>query len=132
MTSRPWTHLITHNWSYKLVSFMVAIILWLTILGRRDFVLNKTMDLDLYVGARKVLASQSTETVKVKVSGPRNALRKFLQNSLNNSLSVDLSRLPVGVSEIEIPISRIELPVGVRLMGIKPEKIRIEIREASE
>jgi YbbR domain-containing protein len=107
-------------------------ILWLTILGRRDFVLNKTMDLDLFVGSRKVLAYQSTESVKVKVSGPRNALRKFLQNSLNNSLSVDLSRLPVGASEIEIPISRIELPVGVRLMGIKPEKIRVEIREASE
>ena len=128
MNVRPWKHYFTNNLSYKVVSLFVALILWVTILGRRDFVLNKNIELDLIIGQGKTLVSQTAEVVKVKVSGPRNALRQFLQNSMNNSLTLDLSGLPVGTSEVDIPSSRIELPIGVKLLGIKPDKIFVEIK----
>jgi hypothetical protein len=43
MLKKRWTSYVTENFSYKMVALFISLILWLTILGRRDFVLSKKL-----------------------------------------------------------------------------------------
>ncbi|MBK7892579.1 MAG: hypothetical protein IPJ84_17540 [Bdellovibrionales bacterium] len=46
-----WKDSLFENGIYKIVSLVVTLILWVTILGRRDFVLTKDMDVEFFCRA---------------------------------------------------------------------------------
>ena len=124
---RRWSAVVTENFSYKLVALFISLILWLTILGRRDFVLSKDIDLELIVAQGTQVVAQTTDHVKLKVSGPRSALKKFMDSSLSQTLTMDLSSRGEGVLYVDIPLNRIEVPMGVKILGIRPNQIQVEV-----
>ncbi|MFN7263188.1 MAG: hypothetical protein ACK5RO_12315 [Pseudobdellovibrionaceae bacterium] len=122
-----WKDVVTENLSYKLVSLFIALILWLTILGRRDFTLSKSIEVETYAVAGLMVQSQSTDVIKVKVTGPRNAIRKFIDSGLNQVLSVDVTNFGVGEFEVEIPVHKIDVPFGVKVVSVRPQTLRVKI-----
>jgi len=122
-----WKDLVTENLSYKLVSLFIAMILWLTILGRRDFTLSKSIEVEAYAVAGLMVQSQNTDVIKVKVTGPRNAIRKFIDSGLNQVLSIDVTSFGAGEYEIEIPVHKIDVPFGVKVVSIRPQSLRVKI-----
>ncbi len=115
------------NWSYKLIALLIALILWFTILGRRDFVFTRTMDLEFKTAGFARVSAASVDRVKVKVSGPRLALKKFLDSSLGQNLYFDLSDKREGNYEILITNDMVDLPVGVKVVSIRPAKVEVTI-----
>jgi YbbR domain-containing protein len=89
--AQDWKSKALENLSYKIVAFFVTLILWITILGRRDIVLTKEVDLEfLLPPAMSLIENNIDRKIEVKVSGPRIALKKFAQNP--GTITVDLSR----------------------------------------
>ncbi len=117
--------LFLNNLSYKIVSLFVALILWISILGRRDFVTTREMEINLIVSADMSIVSQSQDKVRVKLSGSQPVLKKY-KDSLR-SIVFDLSDREEGLIDIDIPTSRIDVPSGVRVLSVKPNLIRVEI-----
>jgi len=128
---RNWTANITHHFSYKLVSLFISLILWLMILGRRDFILNKNVDVDFVTAPGYSLTTQGADHVRVKVSGPRTALRKFMGSGMSSSVTVDISDHQEGVYDIEIPVNKVDVPLGVKVIDIKPRTIKVEVIKSS-
>jgi YbbR domain-containing protein len=124
-----WLDFFTENLSYKLVSLFIALILWLTILGRRDFVLSKSLEVEVLAGPGQSVVSQSVDKVNVKVSGPRMALRKFLDSSLSQQVTVDASARPEGEYDLEIPLNRIDVPFGVKVLQLRPASVHIVMKK---
>lgn len=124
---RRWSDSITENFSYKVVALFISLILWLTILGRRDFVLSKNIDLDLITAPGTQVVAQTTDHIKVKVSGPRSALKKFMESSLSQNINLDISHKGEGVVYVDIPLNKIEVPLGVKILGIRPNQIQVEV-----
>ncbi|MEK2645436.1 hypothetical protein [Bdellovibrio sp. BCCA] len=124
---RRWSSMLTENFSYKVVALFISLILWLTILGRRDFVLSKNIDIELVTAPGTHVVAQTTDHIKVKVSGPRSALKKFLESSLSQSISLDISQRGEGVVYVDIPLNKIEVPIGVRILGVRPNQIQAEV-----
>ncbi len=117
----------TENLSYKLVSLIIALILWLTILGRRDFTLSKMIDVEVVVSSQQVLLSQSAEAVKVRLSGPRTALKKFMDSGMSQMIAIDVSKRGEGEFDLEIPTNKIDVPFGVRVDSVKPRSLQIKL-----
>jgi len=132
MTKKPWTSYVTENFSYKMVALFISLILWLTILGRRDFVLSKKIDIELQTGTQQVVVAQTSDNIRVKVSGPRAALKKFMDNPQTQSILIDISQRGEGVLDIDVPLNKIEVPMGVRIMGVRPNVIRAEVAAKAE
>ncbi|XGC82418.1 hypothetical protein ACES2L_08005 [Bdellovibrio bacteriovorus] len=124
---RRWSNALTENFSYKVVALFISLILWLTILGRRDFVLSKNIDIELITAPGTQVVAQTADHVKVKVSGPRSSLKKFLESSLSQSITLDVSQKGEGVVYVDIPLNKIEVPIGVRILGVRPNQIQAEI-----
>ncbi|WP_415061487.1 hypothetical protein [Bdellovibrio sp.] len=127
---RRWSGIVTENFSYKVVALFISLILWLTILGRRDFVLSKNIDIDLVTAPGTQIVAQTTDHIKVKVSGPRSSLKKFLESSLSQSITLDISQKGEGVVYVDIPLNKIEVPIGVRILGVRPNQIQVEVVKA--
>lgn len=122
-----WRDTFTDNLSYKIVSLFIALILWLTILGRRDFSLTKTIDIELITGPGKIVAHQSVDVAKVKVSGPRTALKKYMDSGLSQLLVIDISDKGQGEFDVEVPLNQIDVPFGVKVISVKPPMIRAKV-----
>ncbi len=115
------------NASYKLVALFISLILWLSILGRRDFVVTKDVEVDFLVNKAYSISGQSTDRVRMKVSGGQPLLRNFKDRS--QSATIDLSDKAVGVYDIEMTSSKFDVPNGIKILGIRPNTIRVEIVE---
>jgi YbbR domain-containing protein len=121
--------LFFENISYKLISLLIALILWITILGRRDFVVSRKMELELVTAAGLVVKEQSVDQIKIKVSGPRTALRRFVENGVNQVVTIDLAQRPEGTFVVEIPRSKVDLPFGVKLVSMTPSNIEVKLEK---
>lgn len=126
--SRVFKESLMANASYKLVAFFIALILWLSILGRRDFVVTKDIEVDFIAASGFVVAGQSTDKVRIKVSGPQPLLKKFKESQ--QSLAIDINDKGVGLFEIEMTPNKIEVPQGIRVLGVRPNTIRVEVVES--
>lgn len=120
-------HLVLDNFSYKVVSLFIALILWLTILGRRDYTVTRSFELDFSVATQSLLVKQSSDRVKIKVSGPRTALRKFMDSEAAQVVSIDLSQYGEGQFDVEIPSNKIDIPFGVKVLSIQPAHVQVHI-----
>ena len=115
------------NGSYKIVALFISLILWLTILGRRDFVFSKNIDLEIQTSSNLSVIEQSHPFVRVRVTGPRASLKKFMESNSNQAILLDISSM--GEGKIEIPISekKLDLPLGVRVVSLKPQKVEATV-----
>lgn len=125
-----WKSWILENGSYKLVALFVTLILWVTILGRRDFVLSKEVDLEFLLPKNLVIAEQFSRKVTVKVSGPRTALKKFGQNP--GSITIDLGQSKQGANRAEITPRNVEVPFGVKVLSVTPPTIQVTLVPSSQ
>jgi YbbR domain-containing protein len=119
--------ILSENFSFKIVALFITLILWLTILGRRDFVLSKDIEISLMTGADAQIVAQTADHVKVKVSGSRALLKKFLESSVSQEIAIDISQRGQGIINVDIPIHKIDVPPGVRILGIRPNQIQAEV-----
>lgn len=118
---------VLDNFSYKVVALFISLILWLSILNRRDFIVTKDMELDFVTAENLVVAAQSSAQLKVKVSGAQPLLKKYRESS--QVLALDLSDKGVGFYDVDINASKLDVPQGIKVIGIRPNTIRVEIIE---
>ncbi len=118
------------NGSYKLVAFFITLILWLSILGRRDFVVTKDVEVDFVTAPGYSMAGQSTDKIRIKVSGPQPMLKKFKEK--NQMYSFDMSDKTGGMYEVEMTPSKFDVPKGIKILGIRPNTVRVEIVEQTK
>jgi YbbR domain-containing protein len=124
-TGREWKNWIFENGSYKLVALFVTLILWVTILGRRDFVLSKDMDIEFLLPRSIAVASNVDRRVTVKVSGPRMALKKFAQNP--GTITVDLGKAQLGQVRAVISARAVDVPFGVKVLSVSPDVLNVNL-----
>lgn len=119
--------ILFENLGFKVVALFISLILWLTILGRRDFVLNQDIPLNLRVTSDMKVVAQTANHIKVKVSGPRSALKKFLDSASTQGIDIDISQRGEGIIYVDVPMTKIEVPLGVRIIGVRPHQIQVEV-----
>lgn len=121
---------ILENASYKLVALFISLILWLSILGRRDFIVTKDIEVDFEAAATYSVAGQSADKIKIKVSGSQPLLKAFKDK--NQTIVFDLKDKKTGLFEVEMLPSKIEVPAGIKILGVRPTSIRVEIVETPQ
>ena len=124
------THWWSDNLSYKFVALGVAIILWLSMMGRKDSTLVKDFELQVLLGPHLEMETAIPQLVKVEVIGPRVALKKI--NSMNPVFTVDLTAAHIGRQVIQLSRDGLSLPIGARVLGIDPREFTIVLRESSK
>ncbi len=125
MKNWPWKDWLTANLSYKIIAFFVTLVLWVTLLGRSEFVIEEQVPLQVLVPPQLHVKNRIAKRVAVKVSGPRVALQNFSKSS--PMISIDLAKLRPGTHVVEVPTGNMDLPLGVKVLSLDPAKVKIQV-----
>jgi YbbR domain-containing protein len=110
----------TENFSYKLIAFVVALVLWLSMIGSKDSVLAKDYQLQVLLPPNAELAHPVPNYVRVEVVGPRVALKKLGQ--MSSMYTVDLSGASMGQMTVRLTPEGVNLPLGTRVVSVEPKE----------
>ncbi len=119
---------VTDNLSYKFVALGVALILWMSMLGRKDTTLMKDFELQVLLSPTVEIQNSVPQLVKVEVAGPRVALKKI--NQMAPLFTVDLTGARPGRQVVQLSRDGLNLPIGARVMSIEPSEFTVILREA--
>ncbi|NJL25364.1 MAG: hypothetical protein HC902_09415 [Calothrix sp. SM1_5_4] len=119
---------LTDNLSYKFVALGVAVILWLSMLGRKDTSLTKDFELQLLLSPSVEMVSPVPQIVRVEIVGPRVALKKV--NQMNPVFTVDLTGARPGRQVVQLNREGLNLPIGAKVLNIEPREFTLILREA--
>lgn len=120
---------MSENLSYKVVALAVALVLWVTMLGRKESVLTRDLQIQYLLAQSQVITNQTKQKVRVELSGPRMALKKF--SSSQEVFTVDLTNVGPGRQVVELNREGLNLPVGVKVLSVYPDQILVVIKEVS-
>jgi YbbR domain-containing protein len=119
---------VLDNLSYKFVALGVAMVLWMSMLGRKDSTLMKEFELQVLLPPKIELQTQIPQVVKVEVGGPRVALKKI--NQMTPVFTIDLTAARPGRQVVELSKEGLNLPIGARVLAIDPKEFTVVLRES--
>lgn len=115
------------NGTFKIVALVVSLVLWMTIMGRRDLVQNHKMELQFILPIGTTVSNQVTKSIEVKVTGPRTGLRRFTERE--KVIAMDLSKLQAGDHKLFVRTEGVSLPLGVKIISIQPQFVQVKLRQ---
>lgn len=119
---------LTDNMSYKFVALGVAVILWMSMLGRKDSTLMKEFELQVLLAPNLEMETQVPQLVRVELAGPRVALKKI--NQMSPVFTVDLTGARAGRQVVQLNREALNLPIGARVLTIDPGEFTVVLRES--
>ncbi len=116
---------VTQNGSYKVVALLITLILWITVLGNKDQVLNQTVQLNFTLPENHVISNAVTNQVQVQISGSRLSLKKLSKGL--EAIQINLTDIKAGRTIVSIPTDSIDLPFGSQIVNMNPSSVIVDI-----
>ena len=124
-----WTAFFFRNYREKLISFALAVVLWL-VLGYRTQILNRTFEVPVNYGlppSTLTVARISPPKVLVTFSGQRKTFAFLKPDDIKISLQLWDARK--GQQDFFIPSGALSYPSGLQLEDIEPRKVLLDIED---
>ena len=121
---------VLSNGAYKFVALIASIILWLTVLGRKDAMITYEIPVGFEVKSNIALEYDNDTKVKMKISGPRRVLKSYTDSI--KQVTFDLRNRAPGIYSIPITGRELNLPLNLRLVALQPEVIEVKIKSRDE
>ena len=114
------------NKGYLVVSFFVALSLWVVMLGKKDTTLVRNLKVVFVTENGLSVIKASSNEVLVKLEGSRVSILKM--RSINDSMAIDVKKLSEGAHRVLVPKDSLSLPVGVKLREVTPKEIWVKVQ----
>ncbi len=120
---------IKNRWGYQMIAIALALILWFYVAQMQNPTEERLYDVPLdYKNLPATMAvSDKTDTVKVRIQGPKNVVEDVLAKDITAYLDLSDANIGQFVGKIKI-----ELPEKVQLVSVNPIDIAVEIQELTE
>lgn len=116
----------TTHIALKLVSIVIAVLLWGIVLGSRNVEATKEIPLEIITPADIVPANEIPEKIAFRLSGPKAFLRAVLDRR-EDPIRVNLSGAKPGLITYRFFSDNIRVPIGVKVLSINPTAILIKL-----
>lgn len=110
----------------KLLSLLIAIILWFVVLGSRNVEVTKEMPIEVITPTDLVVSNDVPDKIAFRLSGPKAFLRNIV-NRKEKTLRVDLSNAKAGLVTYRFYSDNIQVPIGVKVVSINPTAVLIKL-----
>lgn len=126
-------HVFIRNWGLKLFSFVVALILWLTLIPEEKMFTEKTIPvpLELYnIPPHMELVEKVQPTINVTVRASNRLIPQI--SAANVHAVLDLSRASIDQKQYPLSKNIVSIPAGAEIKEIYPRQVNIELERAKE
>jgi YbbR domain-containing protein len=118
--------IVTSNIGTKVVSVIIAAVLWFVVLGSRNVEVTKEIPLEIITPSDIVPANDIPDKIAFRLSGPKAFLRAILDRR-EDPIRVNLSGAKPGLVTYRFFSDNIRLPIGVKVLSINPTAILIKL-----
>lgn len=124
---RRFQRALERNLLLKVFSMVFAIGLWAFVnLGARETEKALLVPLELrHIPEQYIVASAVTDTVEIRVRGPRTLLGTL--EDRRQRVTLDLANVRSGVTSFKIDSDMLNLPRGVRVVRVSPVQVTLDI-----
>lgn len=120
---------VLSNGAYKTVALIAALILWLTVLGRKEIALVKEIPVLFHTPSAVHAIYDKNLTIRVEVMGSRKAIKEFKE--MEAPYVVSMRDKSVGIYNLPVTLSGIQMPIGLKVLSVKPTsfQVKLELKE---
>lgn len=125
--------LFLKNWGLKLFSFILALILWLTLIPEEKTFLEKTISIPLElhnIPSDIELVEKPPSSVDIRIRAPQSVIGQI--SPANVHLVLDLRQADVQQSEFPLTDNMVSVPPGVEVKDIHPSQISLKLEKSKE
>ncbi len=120
--------LLVNNLATKLISLVVAVVLWVVVLGSRNVEVSKEVPVEVLTPSNMVVANEVPEKLTFRLSGPKAFLRALLDRR-EEPIQVNLVGSKPGLVTYRFFSDHIRVPIGVKVLSVSPASILIKLEQ---
>jgi YbbR domain-containing protein len=118
--------LLTQNIGTKVISVVIALVLWIVVLGSRNVEMTKEVPVEVITPADIVPSNEIPEKIAFRLAGPKAFLRAILDRR-EDPIRVNLSGAKPGLVTYRFFSDNIRVPIGVKVLSINPTAVLIKL-----
>jgi YbbR domain-containing protein len=126
-------NLLVRNWELKLLSLLLAFILWLSLIPEEKTLSEKTLTIPLEtlnIPADIELVEKPDPTVDVTIRAPNRMINEI--SAANVFAKLNLSTASVFQQEYPLNETMISIPPGAEVIRISPTKVKLKLERTRE
>jgi YbbR domain-containing protein len=117
---------ITENWVLKLLSLVLALILWFFVMGEQKLERSYAVPLELKnMPAGMMVANEIPSHIEVRIAGPRTLLMNLQTEDIG--ISVNLKDLQPGLTTFKRLEENVDLPGPLKVTRVSPSYVDIKL-----
>lgn len=130
---RTFRNLLVRNWELKLLSLILAFILWLSLIPEEKTLSEKTLTIPLEthnIPSNMELVEKPDPTVDVTIRAPNRMINEV--SAVNVFVKLNLSAATLFQQEYPLNETMISLPPGAVVVRISPTKVRLKLERTQQ
>lgn len=130
---RTFRNLLVRNWELKLLSLLLAFILWLSLIPEEKTLSEKTLTIALEthnIPSNMELVEKPASTVDVTIRAPNRMIDEV--SAANVFVKLNLSTATLFQQEYPLNETMVSLPPGAKVVRISPTKVRLKLERTQE
>jgi YbbR domain-containing protein len=119
-------HLLTHNWHFKIVSLVLAAMLWMAVANEASSEIGLEVPLEYRnIPAQLEITGDMTNTVQVRLRGSSNVIKDITAKDV--STIIDLSKMRRGDKIVPLSPQNVQAPFGAEVIRVNPSSVRFNL-----
>lgn len=126
-------NLFLRNWELKLLSVLIAFVVWLSLIPEEKTFSEKTLTIPLEthnIPADMELVEKPDATVDVTIRAPNRMINEI--SAANVFAKLNLSRASIMQQEYPLNETMISIPTGAEVVRISPTMVRLKLERTTE
>lgn len=117
---------ITHNWHLKIVSLVLATMLWLAVGNQASSEIGLEVPLEYRnIPTRLEITGDMTSTVQVRLRGASNLIKDITAKDV--STTIDLGKMGRGEKIVPLSPQNVQAPFGAEVIRVNPSSVRFNL-----
>ncbi len=123
---RQLRHWLIYNWHLKLISLILAVMLWMVVATETSSELGMEVPLEYRnIPAQLEITGDTTNTVQVRLRGSSNVIRDVSAKDV--STTIDLSKMRPGEKIVPLSPQNVQAPFGADVIRVNPSSVRFNL-----
>ena len=117
---------ITHNWVLKIVSLILATMLWMAVSNEASSEIGLDVPLEYgNIPAQLEITGDMTNTVQVRLRGSSNVIKDISAKDI--AATIDLSKMRTGEKIVALSPQNVQAPFGTEVIRVNPSSVRFSL-----
>src|SRR5215831_13608762 len=119
-------HWLTYNWPLKIVSLVLAAMLWMAVANEAASEIGLEVPLEYRnIPPQLEITGDVTNTVQVRLRGSANVIKDITAKDV--ATTIDLSNMKTGEKIVALSPQNVQAPFGAEVIRVNPSTVRFSL-----